>query len=95
MPADQSGSVFEVPPSGEPSGPELPPMADAPPSNSHSSSEPAQAATELDTARDPTRKTRVRVSEAVAKLRSARRDAITAAGTPGNADAVAVEACLA
>ena len=40
-----------------------------------------------------------RVSEAVAKLRSAHRDAITAAGTPGTADAVAVrvnaEWCLA
>ncbi len=99
MPADQSGSESGVPPSGGPSDPELPPRADAPLSNSHGSSEPAQAVTELDTARDLTRRTRVRVSEAIAKLRSARRDAITAAGTPGNADAVAVrvdaEACLA
>ena len=74
-------------------------MADAPLSNSHGSSEPAQAVTKLDTARDMTRRTRVRVSEAVAKLRSAHRDAIMAAGTPGTADAVAVrvnaEACLA
>ena len=65
-------------------------MADAPLSIQHGSSEQAPAVTELDMIRDLIRQTRVRVSEAKAKLGSARRNAITAAGKSSHSDAVAV-----
>ena len=57
MPADQSGSASEVPPSGGPSGPELPSIADAPPNIRHNSSELAPVVTELDMAVELSRTT--------------------------------------
>jgi len=50
VPADQSGSASEVPPSGGPSGPELPSMSDAPPSIRHNSPELDPVVTVLDMA---------------------------------------------
>lgn len=90
VPADPSGSVAGVPPSGGASGAGDPPLADPPSSDRPDSSESADAVTELELAIACTRKVRANQKTAQKAYNAAIRDCMTSAGEAANSDAAAV-----